>query len=912
MTQTPGTYGPPRAAWHATAAPEALAVLDSDPAGLTAAEATRRLETCGPNRLPAAARRSAWMRLLQQFHNLFIYVLLGSAAISLLLGHAVDAAVILAVVLLNAAIGYVQEGRAEEALDAIRAMIDPRAAVIREGRRLTVAADEVVPGDVVVLEAGDRVPADLRLIRQRSLRIAEAALTGESVAVDKDTDPVAADSPLGDRRSMAYSGTLVAGGQGLGVAVGTGAATELGRISALLEEVGSLETPLTRQMDRFARILTAVIAVVCVIVFAWAYLRRGYPLDEAFMVVVGLAVAAIPEGLPAILTIAMAIGVSRMAARNAIVRRLPAVETLGSVSVICSDKTGTLTRNEMMVAGVVTTEGAFEVSGNGYEPRGGFSRDGQEVDPRGRPALAALARAAVLCNDASLRAVDGAWRVAGDPMEGALVAFGIKAGYETDRLRRDLPRDDEIPFDAAHRFMATLHHSHDQGAFAVIKGAPETVLDLCASQLAGEQPEPLQRRFWQAEIERLAAQGQRVLAFALRPMPAGKTTLAFADVTAEAIFLGVTGLIDPPREEAIAAVRDCHAAGIRVVMITGDHATTAGAIAGQLGLGAPPRVAEGAQVEGLDAVALRTLAREVTVFARTTPEHKLRLVEALQAEGAVVAMTGDGVNDAPALKRADIGIAMGDKGTEAAKEAAEMVLADDNFASIVAAVREGRTVYDNVVKVIGWTLPTNGGESLAIIAAIAFGLALPITPLQILWVNMVTAVALGLTLAFEPTEPGTMQRAPRAANSPILSGYLVWRIVLVSVLVVIGVFGMFFWAEARGLGTEAARTIAVNTIVVMEVFYLFSVRYVHGTSLTLRGVVGTRAVLIGVSLVIVAQALLTYWPPLQRLFQTRPVGPADLAAIVAVGVALLLVIEIEKRVVGYAAAALQGRRRASA
>jgi len=901
MSQTPGTYGLPRAAWHATATDEALAALDSEPAGLGPAEAVRRRESCGPNRLPAAAPRSAWMRLLQQFRNLFIYVLLGSAAISLLLGHAVDAAVIFAVVLLNAAIGYVQEGRAEQALDAIRAMIDPRAAVIRDGHRVTVAAEDVVPGDVVVLEAGDRVPADLRLIRQRSLRIAEAALTGESVAVEKSVDPVAADSALGDRRSMAYSGTLVAGGQGLGVAVGTGAATELGRISALLDNVGTLETPLTRQMDRFARILTAVIAVVCVVVFAWAHLRRGYPLDEAFMVIVGLAVAAIPEGLPAILTIALAIGVSRMASRNAIVRRLPAVETLGSVSVICSDKTGTLTRNEMMVVSVVTADGACDVSGSGYEPRGGFSRDGRDLDPRAQPSLAALARAAVLCNDAGIRAVDGVWRVDGDPMEGALVAFGMKAGYEADRLRRDLPRDDEIPFDAAHRFMATLHHSHQDGVFAVVKGAPEAVLDMCASQLARDQPVPLQRSFWQAEIERLASQGQRVLAFALRPMPAGKTSLVFADVTAEAIFLGVTGLIDPPREEAIAAVRDCHAAGIRVVMITGDHAATAGAIARQLGLGASPRVAEGAHLEGLDAATLRTLARDVTVFARTTPEHKLRLVEALQAEGAVVAMTGDGVNDAPALKRADIGIAMGDKGTEAAKEAAEMVLADDNFASIVAAVREGRTVYDNVVKVIGWTLPTNGGEALAIIAAIAFGLALPITPLQILWVNMVTAVALGLTLAFEPTEPGTMARPPRAAGAPILSGYLVWRIVFVSLLVVVGVFGMFFWAEARGLGTETARTIAVNTIVVMEVFYLFSVRYVHGTSLTLRGVVGTRAVLIGVTVVIAAQAALTYWPPLQRIFETRPVGVADLAAIVAVGVALLLVIEIEKRIVRPAA-----------
>ncbi|MBX3704081.1 MAG: cation-transporting P-type ATPase [Steroidobacteraceae bacterium] len=895
MQSSPGSYGEKPGEWHAAPVEAVLAAVDSRADGLTAAEAADRRGICGPNRLPAAARRSAWMRLLQQFRNLFIYVLLGSALISLLLDHPVDAIVILAVVVLNALIGFVQEGRAEQALDAIRAMIDPRATVIRDGHRLTIPAEDIVPGDVVVLEAGDRVPADLRILRQRNLRIAEAALTGESVAVDKQAEAVAADAALGDRGSMAYSGTLVAGGQGSGVAVGTGSATELGRISALLEEVGTLETPLIRQMNRFARTLTLVILAVCVVVFAWAHLRHGYTPDEAFMVVVGLAVAAIPEGLPAILTITLAIGVARMARRNAIVRRLPAVETLGSVSVICSDKTGTLTRNEMMVAGVVTADEACEVTGSGYDPAGDFVCDGREVEPLERPALAALARAAMLCNDAGLRHADGAWTVDGDPMEGALLSFGVKAGYQPDRLRREWHRDDEIPFDAAHRFMATLHHSHAHGSVVLIKGAPERVLGMCASQLAGGQPAPIDRDFWLAQIERLATHGQRVLAFAMRAMPDGRTTLTFGDVEPDAVFLGVTGLIDPPREEAIAAVRECRSAGVRVVMITGDHAITAGAIARQLGLGEAPRVAEGSRLDGLDDAALAALAREVAVFARTTPEHKLRLVEALQSEGAVVAMTGDGVNDAPALKRADVGIAMGHKGTEAAKEAAEMVLADDNFASIVAAVREGRTVYDNILKVIGWTMPTNGGESLAIIAAIAFGLALPITPLQILWINMVTAVALGLTLAFEPTEPGTMQRPPRAPDEPILSRYLVWRIVFVSLLFVAGVFGMFFWAEARGLGIETARTIAVNTIVVMEVFYLFSIRYVHGTALTLRSLLGTPAVLAGVATVTVAQFVLTYWPPMQRIFGTAPVSVTDGFVVVGVGVALLIVIEVEKR-----------------
>jgi magnesium-transporting ATPase (P-type) len=613
------------------------------------------------------------------------------------------------------------------------------------------------------------------------------------------------------------------------------------------------------------------------------------------MVVVGLAVAAIPEGLPAILTITLAIGVARMAGRNAIIRRLPAVETLGSVSVICSDKTGTLTRNEMTVQSVVTADAVHEVAGAGYDPAGGVARDGRAVEAAESPVLLELAQAAVLCNDASLRQSEVGWLVDGDPMEGALVVLGVKAGLDVERLRLELPRDDEIPFDAVHRFMATLHHRHDDGAFVLLKGAPERILAMCQAQLTADGVQPLDGDYWSRRIEQLAEDGQRVLAFARRRMPDGGTTLGFDDVESGTEFLGVTGLIDPPRPEAIAAVEDCARAGIRVVMITGDHAVTAQAIARQLGLGERPAVAEGRELDGLDAAGLQRKVRGTTVFARTTPEHKLRLVEALQAEGAVVAMTGDGVNDAPALKRADVGIAMGCKGTEAAKEAAGMILADDNFASIVAAVREGRTVYDNVVKVIGWTLPTNGGEALAIIAAIAFGLALPITPLQILWINMVTAVALGLTLAFEPTEPGTMARRPRRADEPILTGRLVWRVVFVSLLFVAGVFGMYFQAEERGLPIEAARTIAVNTIVVMEVFYLFSVRYVHGTALTLRGLVGTRAVLTGIAIVAAAQALLTWWMPMQRIFGTASIGIGDSIAIVGVGVALLLVVEAEKQ-----------------
>ncbi|WP_237213482.1 cation-transporting P-type ATPase [Falsiroseomonas oryziterrae] len=883
------------AAWHILPAEAALQRLGSGPAGLTAGEAARRLAEHGPNRLPAAAPRSALRRFLAQFANLLIYVLLGAAAVTALLGHLTDTAVILAVVVVNAIVGFVQEGRAEQALDAIRDMLTPHASVLRDGRRLTVDAAELVPGDIVLLEAGDRVPADLRLTRARGLRIEEAALTGESVPVEKSVAPAAEDAPLGDRTSLAFSGTLVAAGQGMGVVVATGPSTELGRISGLIGGVQQLTTPLLRQMDAFARRLTGVILGLAAAIFAFAWLVRAYDAEEAFMAVVGIAVAAIPEGLPAVLTITLAIGVRRMAARRAIVRRLPAVETLGAVSVICSDKTGTLTRNEMTVAVAETAVGRFDVAGSGYAPDGSVTRDGEPPGPDDAPLLAALARTAALCNDAALREeAAGHWTVAGDPMEGALLAFAARAGLPPETVRLRHPRRDEIPFDSRHRFMATLHAEHDQG-FACVKGAPERLVDMCAQQLGPAGAEPLDAAAWQARAEALAAAGMRVLAIATRALPHDAEALAPADVERGLILLGLLGLIDPPRDEAIAAVAECQAAGIRVKMITGDHAATAGAIARQVGLRGAASVVTGAELDRLDDTALRARAMESDVFARTSPEHKLRLVEALQADGGVVAMTGDGVNDAPALKRADVGVAMGKKGTEAAKEAAEVVLADDNFATIAAAVREGRTVYDNLAKTVVFLLPINGGEALSIVAAILLGAELPITPVQILWVNMVSSVALALTLAFEPTEPDTMARPPRPASQPLLTGFLAWRIVLVSVLVLVGVFGMFEWAVQRGMSVEAARTMAVNTIVVLEIAYLFSVRYQHQTSFTWRGALGTPAVLAGVSAVVALQLAFTYAPPLQALFATRPLDPiAEGVPILLAGLALMLLLEGEK------------------
>ena len=880
--------------WHNLDGDAVLERIEGSAQGLSQAEAERRLADHGPNQLPAGPRRSRLARLATQFNNLLIQVLIAAAIVTAFLGHWVDTWVILGVVVVNAVIGFAQEGKAEKALEAIRHMLSPRASVTRDGQRRTVPAEELVPGDVVLLEPGDKVPADLRLLRARNLRIQEAVLTGESVAVEKTTETTALDADLGNRHGMAYSGTLVAGGQGLGVVVATGADTEIGRISGLLSQVEDITTPLLQQMARFARLLALVIVGIAALVFAYGYLLQGRDATEMFMTVVGLAVAAIPEGLPAILTVTLAIGVQRMAGRNAIIRRLPAVETLGAVSIICSDKTGTLTRNEMTVRTVVTAGQVFTVSGAGYDPHGGFRTDGGEIDPQGRPALRDTLRAAALCNDASLSRSEETWQVDGDPMEGALLIAAMKAGMELATEAERLPRTDVIPFETEHRFMATLHHDHEGNGYIFIKGAPERILDMCDVQQDGDGTAALDRAAWDRQIETIAAEGQRVLGIAMRRVRADHRELSFDDLAGDVVLLGLLGLIDPPREEAIAAVRDCQSAGIRVKMITGDHALTARGIARQLKLRNADDVVTGHDLERLDEAGLAGTAPRVDVFARTTPEHKLRLVTALQAAGHVVAMTGDGVNDAPALKRADVGVAMGRGGTEVAKEASEMVLADDNFASVAQAVREGRTVYDNLKKAILFLLPVNGGESLAILLAVMAGLTLPITPLQILWVNMVSSVGLAMALAFEPPSPNVMKRPPRPRDEPMLSAFLLWRISFVSILFVTGVFGIFAWSQLHGSTLEEARTYAVNTLVVMEVFYLFSIRYLDSSSIGWRQIRGTRAVLIAVGIVAALQLVFTYAPFMETFFDTRPVDFIHGVEIIGIGVALFALLELEK------------------
>ncbi|OKL45141.1 cation-transporting P-type ATPase [Pseudovibrio exalbescens] len=884
-----------RQPWHSLSAPGTLKHLKTTADGLTAQEAHRRLQEIGPNRLPEPPKRSGAKRFLLQFHNILIYVLLSAAAITLLLGHFIDSSVILAVVIVNAVIGFLQEGKAERAMEAIRTMLAPRAHVLRDSRRLSIAGEELVPGDVVLLEAGDKVPADLRLFDSHGLQIQEALLTGESVPSDKTTAVTAEDAALGDRLGLAFSGTLVTAGQGMGVVVATAGETEIGRISGMLSQVENLTTPLVRQMGIFAKWLTAFVLSLSAVILALGYFVQGHPFNDVFMAVVGLSVAAIPEGLPAVLTITLAIGVQAMAKRNAIVRRLPAIETLGSVSVICTDKTGTLTRNEMMVASALSPKYVFTVDGSGYEPDGPVNLDDQPISGADHPVLARLAQAAVLCNDAFLHEREGIWQVEGDPMEGALLAFAEKLGSSSDTTRKHWTQTDRIPFDSKHRFMATLNHDHEGKAFIFVKGAPERILEMCSGQWSdGIHTEAVNSAYWTDQAETIAAKGQRVLAFAIKPVEPAHTVLEYADVEQGLTLVGMVGMIDPPRHEAITAVNECHQAGITVKMITGDHAATALAIGKQIGLHKTRRVLTGVEIDALDDAQLKSVVMETDVFARTSPEHKLRLVMALQSHGMTVAMTGDGVNDAPALKRADAGIAMGQKGSEAAKEAAELVLADDNFASIAAAVKEGRTVYDNLTKVISFLLPVNGGESLSLIIAILAGMTLPITPVQILWINMVSSVALAMALAFEPSEPQVMKRPPRPVNKPMLSGFLVWRILFVSLIFSAGVFGQFFLARAQGVGLEAARTMTVNTLVVMEIFYLFSVRYIHRTSLTLRGVLGTKAVLWAISIVTALQFLFTYSPFMQIFFSASPLTIPQGLQVVAFGIAVLLVLETEK------------------
>jgi cation-transporting ATPase F len=891
----------PERPWHELPPERVPELLNVDPAqGMDEREAARRREHYGPNRLTPKKGKGPIALFLSQFNDPLIYILLVSAFITGFLKSWADAGVIFGVVLLNAVIGFIQEMNALRAIDALARGLSLSAAVLRDGARQVIPGTDLVPGDLVFLQSGDKVPADLRLLRVRELQIDESALTGESVPVDKRSAALPADTVLADRANLAYSSTLVTYGTGVGIVVETGDRTEIGRINRMIAEATELETPLTRKIGRFGRLLMGFIIGLAAAAFLAGWLRGDDPVDT-FIASVALAVAAIPEGLPVAVTITLAIGVGRMARRHAIIRKLPAVETLGGTTLICSDKTGTLTQNQMTVQAVWAGGERFEVSGSGYAPQGEFfTGDGRTVLPVERPALEECLKAGLLCNDARLVEDEdgGAWRIEGDPTEGALLVSARKAGLHPERTLEAHPRLDAIPFESAHQFMATLHHNLAEDARHVyLKGSVESLLPRCSTAFdAGMSRIPLDTEAVHRMVHELAGRGLRVLAFARGERPAHDGDVDHDELREGLTFLGLQSMIDPPRPEAVRAVAACRAAGIRVKMITGDHLVTAVAIAGQIGLEGP-----GAEVAALDGKALAAIpddklpetAEATAVFARVAPEQKLRLVRALQSRGHVVAMTGDGVNDAPALRQADIGIAMGITGTEVSKEAAAMVLTDDNFASIAAAVEEGRGVYDNLVKFLTWTLPTNIGQGLVILIAIGLGMTLPILPGQILWINMTTAVFLGLTLAFEAKEPDLMQRRPRRPDEPILTGQLLFRTVFVGLLLTAASFGLFEFELSHGEPIEKARTAAVNVFAVGQAFYLLNCRSLTDSMLGI-GLFSNRWLWIGIAVMLAAQVAFTYAPPLNWLFHTAPIGGEEWLLTACAGFAIYLIVGYEK------------------
>lgn len=884
---------------HSLGGEEVERALGTTRAGLDAADAAARRDEVGPNLLPEPKRAPAWRRFLHHFNDTLIYILLGAAAIKAVMGDWLDFWVIMAVAVINAVIGYVQEGRAEKALAGIRGMLSADATVRRGGAWSTVAAEDLVPGDVVRLMPGDKVPADLRLVSASQLRIEEAALTGESVPSSKQTAAVSEDAGVGDRSSMAFSGTIVSAGQGVGVVTATGARTEIGRIQALVQDAGSLATPLTKQLDGFGKVLTLVILGMAAVMMVIGRYLHQMPFPELISATIGFAVAAIPEGLPALVTITLAIGVQQMARRNAITRKLPAVEALGSVTTVCSDKTGTLTKNEMTVRTMVTPLARYEVSGLGYDPEG-------EITPEGGRDLAALLAVADLCNDVELvEASSGAtWTLVGEPTEGALKVVAMKGGVDDEGTRRV----DVVPFDSANKFMGTLVEASSGSRAILVKGAPDRLLERSLTQRGAGGSETLDIPFWEAAIDELSAQGLRVLAGA-------RTSTRAADIDVDDLvdleFLGLWGILDPPRPEAIEAIADCHAAGIRVKMITGDHAGTALAISREMGIIPPsaepghpvpeaaeepaaPPVLTGAELEAMCQDELAKVVQGVDVFARTSPEHKIRIVRALQAHHEVVAMTGDGVNDAPALTRADVGIAMGIKGTEATKEAAEIVLADDNFATIRSAIREGRRIYDNLRKSVVFLLPTNGAQSLVILVAVVFGLTLPLTPVQVLWVNMITAVTLSLALAYEPAERGIMSRPPRGSGGSIIAGRELGFVLMVSLLIGGATLAVFGISLASGTDLPVARTEAVAMLAFGQLAYLLNCRFLTRSSVTADVLRGNPVIWWSALALVALQLVYTYVPFMNALFGSEPLGVVGWLLPIGFSVVIFFAVEALK------------------
>ena len=868
---------------------EVLKQQKSQPGGLTPNEASARLARDGANALPEKAGKPAWLRFLANFHDVLIYVLIAAAALTAVMGHWVDTAVILGVAVINALIGHTQENNAEKSLKSIRNMLSSSAVGIRNGQHETVPTTGLVVGDIVVLRAGDRIPADLRVMEAHNLRVEEAILTGESTVVDKTADTLEGELPLGDRKNLLFSGTTISAGAGLGVVIATGEATELGHINQMMSTIEKHRTPLLVQMDKLGKAIFSLILAMMVGLFIFSLLLRDMPMGELLLSLISLAVAAVPEGLPAIISIILSLGVQTMARKRAIIRKLPTVETLGAMSVICSDKTGTLTMNEMTVKAIITAEKNYRVEGNSYEPTGEIHAEEEDAPAVIRPGsvLESFLRTIDLCNDSQLvQDEQGHWGITGGPTEGALKVLAAKS---------DLPAvgaelRSKIPFDSQYKYMAT-HHRIGQQEHVLVTGAPDVLFKLCQLQQTASGAEAFTQTHWEAEIARYAKEGLRMVAAAWKP--AQGDALTHDSLRDGLIFLGIAGMMDPPRPEAIDAIAACQQAGIRVKMITGDHPQTAMSIGSMLGIHHCAHAVTGYELEQMNDDELAEAAVTYDIFARTSPEHKLRLVKALQNKGEIVGMTGDGVNDAPALKQADVGIAMGIKGTEVTKEAADMVLTDDNFATIASAVQEGRRVYDNLKKTILFIMPTNLAQGLLIIVALLAGNLMPLTPVLILWMNMATSATLSFGLAFEAGERNIMRRPPRQTNENVMDGFAVWRVGFVGTLIAASAFMLEAWLQPRGHSPEFIRTVLLQTLVTAQWVYMLNCRVSDGFSLG-RGLLMNKGIWLVSGILLLLQLAIIYVPFLQMMFGTQALPLRYWGITLAIGVALFLIVEIEK------------------
>lgn len=870
---------------------ETLANTASTAEGISGSEAAARLQKYGENALPQKAGKPAWLRFLAHFNDVLIYVLLAAAVLTAVMGHWVDTLVILGVAVINALIGHIQESNAEKSLQSIRNMLSSEAVVVRQGTHETVPTTALVPGDIVVIRAGDRIPADLRVIEAHNLRVEEAILTGESTVVEKGTERLEGELPLGDRTNLLYSGTTVSSGGGKGIVVATGSDTELGHINQMMSDIEKHRTPLLIQMDKLGKAIFIIILIMMAALFVFSVLFRDMPVSELMLSLISLAVASVPEGLPAIISIILSLGVQAMARQQAIIRKLPTVETLGAMTVICSDKTGTLTMNEMTVKAVITADKVYRVEGDSYEPVGNIHPIDEDspVTVTHGSLLERYLRTIDLCNDSQLiKDEQGFWKITGGPTEGALKVLAAKVTLPA----LDTELRSKIPFDSQYKYMSTLHRIGDE-EMILITGAPDVLFRLCQHQQTEMGLEPLDQPYWEAKIEEYAREGLRMVAAAWKPASFEQTELTHDDLQHGVILLGIAGMMDPPRPEAITAIRDCLQAGIRVKMITGDHPQTAMSIGKMLGIGNAGTAITGRELEVMDDNQLSEAAQKFDIFARTSPEDKFRLVQALQSKKEVVGMTGDGVNDAPALKRADVGIAMGIKGTEVTKEAADMVLTDDNFATIASAVREGRRVYDNLKKTILFIMPTNLAQGLLIIIALLAGNLIPLTPVLILWMNMATSATLSFGLAFEAGEKNIMNRPPRDPKLHVMDGFAIWRVIFVGSMIAVSAFVLEAWLQPRGYSPEFIRTVLLQTLVTAQWFYMLNCRVSDGFSLS-KGLLANRGIWMVSGVLLVLQLLIIYAPFMQMLFGTTSLPFRYWVITFIIGFAMFLIVEIEK------------------